>query len=132
MYQVREFTDEDYTTIAEWWRAHKQEVVPLDFLPKLGAIVEADGIPMAAAWVVMSNSHGVCYLEWLVTNPGAGVISAPSVTKLVQYFDKVLKELNYSIMFAAVSDTRLATVAKRVVGFNETSRDMIHLVRQIS
>ena len=41
----------DYPMICEWWTAHGWPAVPRDMLPKLGCIVELDGVPKAAAWL---------------------------------------------------------------------------------
>jgi len=92
-------------------------------------VVYRDKNPVAAAWIVMSNSHGVCYMEWFVTNP---LYKGPILSATKDLFTVVkntLKELGYNVMFAAVDSEDKANAAERF-GFSRLSDHMIHLVSE--
>lgn len=56
--------------ICEWYKGHGHLPTPLDVLPKFGVVVENFGDPVAALWLYMDNSVGVCFAEKMVTAPG--------------------------------------------------------------
>lgn len=120
-------SEKHYATLEGWWKGHGQTPVPEAFLPKLGYISYRDGEPVCAAWVAMSNSHGVCYMEFFVTNPDFKAHKLAATRDLFTVVKNTLKELGYSIMFAAVDSESKAVAAERF-GFTRLSNDMIHLV----
>lgn len=65
---IRQYTKDDYDTIAGWWREHRESYPPIDFVPDTTFILEADGIPMYAISVILTNTP-ICYLEYFVSNP---------------------------------------------------------------
>ena len=120
-------TEKHYGLLEEWWRGHGQTPVPEPFLPKLGYISYRDDVPVCAAWVAMSNSHGVCYMEFFVSNPDYEGHKLAATRDLFTVVKTTLKELGYAIMFAAVDDEHKAMAAERF-GFTRLSNNMIHIV----
>jgi hypothetical protein len=65
---LREFTEDQYEMVEEWWNAHDWHAVPKEFLSKTGLIVCDGETPRAAIWLYRTDSP-VMMAEWLVTNP---------------------------------------------------------------
>lgn len=73
--QVRAYDPEtDYPLICAWYRGHGKTPVPRWILPKLGVVIyETDGAAsrdLAALWLYMDNSCGVCFVDKMVAAPG--------------------------------------------------------------
>ena len=87
---VREYIDEDYETVAEWWQQyHGTDFMPPQYLPHLGYIAECDG-KMTAALFIYDPQVPICMLNFPVCNPSAGVKSKrkglESIVRHVQGF----------------------------------------------
>tara|TARA_R100000458_G_C8122404_1_gene140758 strand:- start:212 stop:607 length:396 start_codon:yes stop_codon:yes gene_type:complete len=65
---VRLLRNEDYKTIAEWWKKWKWPVIPQDNLPPTGLMVEKNGVSIVSGYIYITNSTGAL-LEWIVSNP---------------------------------------------------------------
>ncbi|GAT32517.1 hypothetical protein TSACC_2916 [Terrimicrobium sacchariphilum] len=77
--QLREFDPaRDYAMIEEWHAEHGRCAPPLQMLPRLGIIIyeQPSGRDLAAIWLYMDNSVGVCFPEQIVTRPGLGMKAA--------------------------------------------------------
>jgi hypothetical protein len=90
--------DEDWFTLSEWWACHRYAGPDRSMLPKLGIMVEKDG-PIAAIWLYMDNSVGVCFAEYPVTKPGLSMKEArESFTHAIEFLKIAAKEMNYGIL----------------------------------
>lgn len=56
--------------IMEWCVAHGHVGIPANVLPALGVVVQCDGEDVAAVWLYMDNSTGVCTVEHPITKGG--------------------------------------------------------------
>lgn len=65
--------EKDHPTIMQWCADHGHVGIPANVLPKLGVVVQADGEDVAALWMYMDNSTGVCFAEYPVTKAGVGL-----------------------------------------------------------
>lgn len=116
---IREFDREaDYPLVSAWWEARGKSVLPLAMLPKLGVVVfrEASKDPVAALWLYMDNSCGVCFMERAVTRPGLRVTEARDALLLGVEFLKrraADPDLNYGVMFLRTYPA-MAKYAKRI------------------
>lgn len=70
MNNAREYTAADLPTLREWWKAHGEGEFPEKLLPPLGVVVENNGSPIAALFLFMAVSVGVCFAEFPVSKPG--------------------------------------------------------------
>lgn len=99
---IREFDRvKDCPMVHEWFLAHGQAPVPLELLPKLGIVVfgESSLRPMAAMWLYMDNSVGVCFLERAVTCPGLGVKEAgAAILRGIDYLKNAAADMDYGVM----------------------------------
>jgi len=65
--------EKDHGMILQWCAAHGHVGIPVNVLPKLGVVVQADGEDVAALWLYMDNSTGVCFAEHPITKNGVGL-----------------------------------------------------------
>ena len=64
LFQLRMFEpDNDYEAVADWFALHGAVAPPKAVLPKLGIVCQQDGEDVAALWLYMDNSVGVCWAE---------------------------------------------------------------------
>ena len=119
-----------YPLVADWWQARGETPIPRDFLPRLGWVAFVDQVATVAAWAVMSNSHGVAYLEWLVSNPENAVHSSQGFNNLLDAASRTLVALNYNVLFASTTDTRAVKVAMRL-GFTVVEEHVTHLAKRL-
>lgn len=127
--QVREFQDADHATISRWWIERDGVPPPKAVLPKLGLIVGKEGKDIAAGFLYMDNSVGVCMLEWVVTNPDATAFeSARAIRDLVAFMGERALEMDYGVMLTSCRQRSLARLYGGA-GFAETDKDVIHMVK---
>lgn len=132
--QIREFDPAaDYALVCSWWEAHGWKPVPAEILPKLGMVVyfeTAEGQQDAcAAWLYMDNSGvGVCWLEWLVTNPkNKGTESLRAISTMTDFMKIRAREMNYGVMMTTARQASLVRVHERN-GFAKTDEGVTHLI----
>lgn len=132
MIHVREITlDQDHPVLTAWWTAHGWPVVPRVILPKLGVMAMDGGLRVAAAFVYMDNSCGVCMLEWLVTNPDStGKQSLAGIGAVIEFLAERVLELDYGVMLTSCRQPALARIYERH-GFEKTDEGIIHMVRKL-
>lgn len=68
-YTMRTYEPSDYEMLCGWWYLHGKIGVPEIFLPKCGVVCERDGQPIAALFLHMDNSCGMCMADHAVTTP---------------------------------------------------------------
>ncbi len=131
MYLVRMYEPEaDYAMIAEWALGHGRSAPPAAILPKLGIIVqevtELVRKDVAALWLYMDNSVGVCFAERSVTLPGLSMKRAKAA--LLRGLD-CLKQLaathGYGVMLLRTYPAMARFV--KPLGFHEDEREIVCL-----
>jgi hypothetical protein len=121
----------DYGMACEWWKAHGWEAVPAAILPKLGAVAVIEDVPIAAAFLYMDNSVGVCWLEWLVTNPDATPKqSFKGINMVIEFLREVAVSMDYGIMMTTCRQASLVRVYEKN-GFTKSDEGVTHLVRKL-
>lgn len=63
----RPITQEDVSTLSEWWKDWGFENPPIDFLPDIGLIVSSDGVDVCAAFMYITNSK-VAWISWIISD----------------------------------------------------------------
>jgi len=136
--QIRPYVPEDYPMLASWWSAHKWEAVPEAILPGLGVVAyhrekagETEAFPLCAAFLYMSNSNGVCWMEWLVSNPKAqGMETIRAINAVVTFMEQEAKRLGYGVMLTACRQESLGRIYQKI-GFQVTDRNVTHMIKII-
>lgn len=104
MYLVRMYEPEaDYGMIEEWARGHGKNPPPAPILPRLGIVVREIGAKkstdVAALWLYMDNSVGVCFAEHVITMPGLSLKRAKAaLLRAIDCLRKLASEMNYAVM----------------------------------
>lgn len=102
--QIRSYEAEaDYSLIAGWYRGHGKAPVPPWVLPRLGIVIfETDGEvarDLAALWLYMDNSCGVCFAEKMVTAPGLGLgVARRALEHGLRFLRREAVRMNYGVM----------------------------------
>ncbi|MBU6183304.1 MAG: hypothetical protein KGR46_10910 [Verrucomicrobia bacterium] len=68
-YTMRTYKPSDYEMLCGWWYAHGKPSRPEIFLPKCGVVCEFGGRSVAALFLHMDNSCGMCMAEHAVSAP---------------------------------------------------------------
>ena len=118
--------------LATWWKGHAWEAVPAGILPALGVVAtRQDGFPLCAAFLYMSNSNGVCWMEWLVSNPEVkGLEIIRGINAIVGFLAEEGKRLGYGVMLTACRQESLVRVYERA-GFEVTDQKVTHMLKII-
>ena len=128
-YLVREYTPEDREMIEGWHHGHESLAPPEAILPKLGVVVhDPDGRDMAAMWLYMDNSVGVCFVEHIVTVPGIGPSQArKALERGLEYLRFYAASNDYGIIFIHT----LPAIARRCekLGFQKLKEAMVSMWR---
>jgi hypothetical protein len=96
---LRFVEEADYPMLVEWWQAHEASVPPIGVLPKLGVICTRNDEPVAALWLYMDNSVGVCFAEYLVTRPKLKLAESRMAAKVMfDYLKTTAAGFGYFLM----------------------------------
>jgi len=99
LYQLRFYEEADYEMISDWFATHGAKCPPKQLLPRLGVVGQMDGEDVAALWLYMDNSVGVCWAEYPVTRPKLKLSQTREVLKhLFVYLRRVACSNAYPIM----------------------------------
>lgn len=131
--EIRLFDPErDYPTVAGWWAAHGWPAVPEDILPKLGVVAYFGSGEhergAGAAWLYMDNSVGVCWLEWIVTNPkNRASESMRAIKALTDFLKSQASSFGYGRMMTTCRQPSLVRLHEHN-GFIKTDENVTHLI----
>lgn len=130
MLKLRLFTEKDYPTVSEWWKAHDWPPVRLEALGEIGLIALNDTLPIAAAWLhCMTRYWGL--IEWVIVNPEAGMKDRLLAVELILDRLKVEgKALGVKVFFASIKSPGLIRVYQKH-GFEISDRGMTNLTCKV-
>ena len=123
---VRQFKVEDHQEIAEWWRKREWDVIPLEALPVTGVVFEGD-TNICAAWLYTTGT-AFGWLEWIVTNPEAGLKQrGEAVPKAIEALKGMALACGVKLIFnGSKSGGLIKSMEKQ--GFQKTDTEMTHMV----
>lgn len=131
VYLVRMFDPEkDHCMVSQWWEEHGHPIIPPSILPRLGVVVyeQAEGVStdLAALWLYMDNSCGVCFVERAVTAPAITMKRAKnSLLAGLDFLKKEAGRLKYGVMMLRTYPG-MARFAKRL-GFVADEKPVVSL-----
>jgi len=115
--------------IEVWHHGHGTFAPPEALLPKLGVVVQdANGRDLAAMWLYMDNSVGVCFVEHIVTVPRLGPSQArKALERGLDYLRLFAASNNYGVVFIHT----LPAIARRCekLGFATLKSGLISMWR---
>jgi hypothetical protein len=130
LFNIKLFKDSDYDIVKSWWKHYDWPAVSLDVLPKTGFIIDNDEIPVAASWVIATNSP-IYLLEWTVGNPDIDwELRSEGLQKLIEYCCHFCKNNGANFVFTMTKNKRLLEKLKNC-NFKTTDEDMTHLLRSL-
>lgn len=117
---IREF---HYKDVCLWWIAHGWPVIEEDFLPTTGAVVPG----VAAGFIYLTDSK-IAMLEWIVSNPKAGIKEIhASIKAIIEWLLNFAREQGYEAMFTYSRSRGLINVLE-AADFKVTDTQMTHLL----
>jgi hypothetical protein len=125
--QMRAYAPSDLPLLTGWWLAHDGQRRPEGMLPKCGVVCEMDGRPVAALFLHMDNSCGMCMAEHAVSAPGLSLKQAREAFRhCVACLKQVARVHGYHTMAAYVS----APVARilKSQGFATAETDLVQML----
>lgn len=127
---IRRLNDEDYSTLVKWWESWNWPIIPKDFLPNLGFIVEKNNIGIVAGYLYTSNSK-VGFLEWVVSNPEYRESDRKdAITLLIQAVERVLKDQGFKYAFTMGRNKNLIDIHKKL-GWNVDEKPSYEIVKNL-
>lgn len=127
--QMRFFDAEtDYAMIQEWHHRHGKIAPPSQILPRLGVVVSDGDGEMAALWMYMDNSVGVCFPEHAVTRPGLSLGQARAALLMaLDFLRSEARVLGYGVMLINTLPA-FARVLRRAGLFIEAGRHKVTMI----
>jgi hypothetical protein len=123
--QLRMFDPaKDHPMIMQWCVDHGHVGIPANVLPKLGVVVQADGEDIAALWLYMDNSTGVCFAEYPITKAGLSVALMTSALRCALDFLKQEARINGYWIMRVFTIPPLARLLK-AEGFRKDTEGLI-------
>jgi hypothetical protein len=127
---IRQYTEEHYPILKEWWEKQDWQAMPEHMLPTTGLIAYDGDTPIAASFLYdTDSSYGL--IEWFVGNPDVDhEVRAEGI-------DKVLNGLMVFAKLKGKKQIITYTNHKRLIekfksnDFIETDQNMVGLVRRV-
>lgn len=95
-YTMRHYEPKDYEMLCAWWYAHGKAVVPESVLSKCGVVCERGGDPIAALFLHMDNSCGMCMADHAVSTPNLPLsIARKAFAHCMECLKKIAADLGY-------------------------------------
>jgi hypothetical protein len=112
---IRAYTKADFSTLREWWDGHGASVYPETILPPSGVIVERDGKPVAAGFLMLIEQTNLAFFHGMVTKPGMGRRDAwAALQELVAGLDIIMQETGRTLMLGNVPEGAMTIFAKKL------------------
>lgn len=116
----------DYDTLASWWKEYHFPVIPKDSLPKNGFIIDN----ICAGFIYCTDSN-IAWLEFVVANPNISRDERKTgLQELIIGLTELAKEFGYKHIFTS---TNHESLENRLVesGYSVQDRNVTHLMRSI-
>ena len=112
---IRRLTEDDWTTLVEWWSAWPKWKSPsLDFLPDTGVVVEKDNLPVVIGFIYLTNAK-VALLEWIISDPEYRKNDRDALIELlIKGAENMVKHLEYKYLFSVCQHEKLIDKHKKL------------------
>ena len=122
--------DKDHPMIMQWCVDHAHVGIPANVLPALGVVVQADGEDVAALWLYMDNSTGVCFAEHPITKGNISVKLAKQALTFAMPHAKLGEEVAAAVVLregAACTERELRDFAAQQLADFKVPRKVVFL-----
>jgi hypothetical protein len=107
-----------YAIIAKWWFDRYRQALDLGLIPRTGFIAISKDKPIAAAWLLLTNSQ-MAVLSYIVSNPKAGLKEiSVAVSALIQTAEEMAKASGNTFLLSVSTSTGLSKRLKKRFNFS--------------
>lgn len=125
-FHMRAYGPADLDLLNDWWVEHDGRRRAEHGLPKCGVVCELDGEPVAALFLHMDNSCGMCLAEHAVSRPGLTLKKATAAFKhCVACIKQVAGVHGYHTM-AVYTHPGIARILEKV-GFTRGEENLVQM-----
>lgn len=126
-YTLRHYDPADYDMLCEWWHGHGKARRPAEMLPKCGVVCLHNSKPIAALFLHMDNSCGMCMADHAVSAPGLSLKTALAAFK---HCVACLKKIAFDLGYHTMALTTYKGIARRLEyqGFREVSNNQVAMI----
>ena len=116
-----------YEIIGDWHEGHGWPRLPLDLLPTTVAVGFMDDKACSAVWAY-NCGEGIAWMDYMVTNPDAGLRGAASLIKLCKEYSDKLVSSGCKYVHSCCRQPSLGRVLEKG-GFTKTDEDVVHFIK---
>jgi hypothetical protein len=122
----------DYPILKEWWAGHDRCAVDQSLI-NAGTcyLTLLDGKPAAFACLYLGSKGGVCWLQFILTDPKLeSFVSAKIIRQSLNWIDMEAKAMHYEIMFTNTNMPSLGRMYESN-GFQIMEKDVTFYAKQL-
>jgi hypothetical protein len=125
--QLRMFDrDQDHAMMVEWCDAHGATASAAAFLPRLGVIVQMDGVDSAALFLFMDNSCPVASIDCAATRPKLSTKDAIACFEFaIGFLKSEARHNGYAIIMAHAPKAQARILSR--LGFNTNEEGLVRM-----
>ena len=116
-----------YDMVGDWHVAHGWPRVPIDMLPPIAAIGFVGSTATCAVWAYEISTQ-IAWMDYMVTNPDAGMKSAVALKQLCTEFSEYLEDKGVKYIRSCCQQPSLGRLLEKS-GFTKTDENMIHFLK---
>lgn len=116
----------DYGTVSQWWKAREWPIIPLEYLPNHGLIIDN-----YCAGFVYNTDSAIAWIEFIVSNPNSDKVKrSQAMDILIDSLIGKARILGAKCVFTSSNNEKLI---KRFVsqGYSIADRNVTHLMRGV-
>ena len=120
----------DYLTIANWWSDWGFPIIPPDYLPTTGVMMEDEENQYCAGWLYQMDCK-LCMIEWIVSNKNAPTKQrSEALNLLIENLCGIAKDRGFKSVFSSL---KIPSLIKRFEkqGFLSTDTGMTNVIRRL-
>lgn len=96
-----------YSEVMSWWKNQAWPILPDEFLPKNGFVVEVGEQMICAGWLYSTDS-AFCWMEFVVGNPQISHTERGlGLDILIAGIQAKARDLKFKVIFTSIQNSRL-------------------------
>lgn len=108
----RQYTEEDYKMLCEWWGAWGWQAIPEMFLPATGIVIGDDKGDICAVFLYKTDSAIIWAENYISSKEARGKRRKDAMQMLISEAKKQAREMGYKVVMSAVKHDGLASKLK--------------------
>lgn len=120
-FSVRQIVlEQDYSDLEKWWKDWKFSYsIPPEMLPKVGLIVEQNGLKICSVFIYQTDS-GYCWLNWFLSNKTAKKEQRKQgLEVLINSATFIAKKLGFKAAFITINNAGFESKLKKYGFINQ-------------